>query len=42
MGAIQKVCHLHNGIFHPIQLRHALSILLSPPWSYSLNVTKKL
>ena len=19
-GAIQKVCHLHNGIFHPIQL----------------------
>ena len=21
-------CHLHNGIFHPIQLCHTLSILL--------------
>ena len=27
-GAIQKVCHLHNGIFNPIQLCHTLSILL--------------
>ena len=27
-GAIQKVCHLHNGIFYPIQLCHTLSILL--------------
>ena len=27
-GTIQKVCHLHNGIFHPIHLGHTLSILL--------------
>ena len=27
-GAIQKVCHLHNAIFYPIQLYHTLSILL--------------
>ena len=27
-GVIQKVCHLHNDIFHPIQLCHTLSILL--------------
>ena len=26
--AIQKVCHLHNGIFQPIQLCHTFSILL--------------
>ena len=28
-GVIQKVCHLHNDIFHPIQICHTLSILLS-------------
>ena len=27
-GAIQKVCHLHNDIFHHIQLCQTLSILL--------------
>ena len=27
-GAIQKVCHLHNGIFHYINLCHTLTILL--------------
>ena len=27
-GTIQKVCHLHKDIFHPIQLYHTLSILL--------------
>ena len=27
-GTIQKVCHLQNAIFHPIQLCHTLSILL--------------
>ena len=27
-GAIQKACHLHNGIFHPIQLCHTLSNLV--------------
>ena len=27
-GAIQKVCHSHNGIFHPIQLCHTFLILL--------------
>ena len=26
--AIQKVCHLHNGSFRPVQLCHTLSILL--------------
>ena len=28
-GAFQKVYHLHNGIFHSIQLCHTLSILLN-------------
>ena len=27
-GTIQKVGHLHNGIFHPIHICHTLSILL--------------
>ena len=27
-GAIQELCHLHDGIFHPIHLCHTLSILL--------------
>ena len=27
-GAIQKVYHLHNGIFHSINLCHIFSILL--------------
>ena len=27
-GAIQKVCHLHNGIFHSINLCYTFSILL--------------
>ena len=25
---IQKVCHLHNDVFHPIHLHHTLSVLL--------------
>ena len=27
-GTIQKVCYLHNGIFHPIHLCDTLSNLL--------------
>ena len=27
-GGIHNVCHLHNGIFHPIQLGNTLLILL--------------
>ena len=27
-GTIQKICHLHNDIFHHIQLCHTLLILL--------------
>ena len=39
--ALQKVCHLHNGIFHSINLCHILSILLYHlPLCYSLKVTK--
>ena len=39
-GAIQKVCHLHNDIFHPIHLCHTLSILLYHiPLGYSIKVT---
>ena len=29
-GIIQKLCHLHNGIFHHIHLGHSLLILPSP------------
>ena len=41
-GAIQRVCHLHNSIYHPIQLSHFVNFTLSLPLSYSLNLTKKL
>ena len=41
MGPL-KIYHLHNAIFHPIQLCHFLSILLDHFPSYSLNLTKKL
>ena len=40
MGAIRKVRHLHNGIFHP--LPHFVNFALSPPLCYLLNVTEKL
>ena len=41
---IQKVCHLHNGNFHPIlnYLSHFFNITLTFPLCYSLNFTKKL
>ena len=39
-GAIQKVYHLHNGIFHPMS--HIVNFTLTLPLCYSLNVTKKL
>ena len=40
---IQKVYHLHNGIFYPIQLYHTFSVLpYHFPCFYSLNFTKKL
>ena len=29
-GAIQKVCHFYNGIFHSINLCHTFSILICP------------
>ena len=37
MGVIQKVCHLHNVIFHLIQPSHTLSILL---YHFSVLFTK--
>ena len=38
-GAIQKVCHLHNGIFHSMNLCHTFSIssLLSQSPIYSIT-----
>ena len=38
-GAIQKVCHLHNGIFHYSDVSHFLSFTLSSPWFYLLKIT---
>ena len=38
--AIQKVCHLHNGIFHPIPLVTLCQFYF--PFCFSLNFTKKL
>ena len=39
-GAIQKLCHLHNGVFHFIRLCHTFLILtLSPLLSYSPKIT---
>ena len=48
-GVIQKVCHLHNCIFHPIHLRRSLStllyhfpcVILSLPMCYLLKIKKK-
>ena len=43
-GAIQKVCHLQNGIFQPILLCYTSSILLChfPSLCHSVNFMKKL
>ena len=39
-GAIQKVCHLHNGICPSVNLYHTfLNFTLSPPLCYSLKIT---
>ena len=37
--AIHKVCHLHNSIFHSINLCHTFSILLYHLPCYLLKVT---
>ena len=37
-----KGCHLHNSIFHPIQLSRFVNFILWIPLLYSLNLTKKL
>ena len=40
--AIQKVCHLHNGLFHSIPFDlwgHFFNFTLSPSLSYSLEMT---
>ena len=39
-GAIQKVCHLHNGIFHSIHLCHIVNFTLSLPLCYSFTKNK--
>ena len=38
---IQKVCHLHNGIFTPFNLSHFVNFTLTLSLCYSLNFTKK-
>ena len=39
-GTIQTVCHLHNGMYHPIHLCHIwISFTLSPPLCYSLKIS---
>ena len=35
---IQKACHLHNGIFHSINLYHTLCHTINP-LCYSLKIT---
>ena len=37
MGLFRKYCHLHNAIFHSIQLCHTLSILL---YHFPVSFTK--
>ena len=37
-GTIQKICYLHNGIFHSIYLCHTF-VTLSSPLCYSLKIT---
>ena len=37
-GDIQKVCHLLNCIFHPIQLSHLIDFTLSHLLRYSIKI----